>query len=129
MVAVKFKHTNFLSISFFLLSALLLMLSTPKKLLVTAKTYSCFLIKHILICKPVRSLTNGSRKLLNYLIKFCELLYFLTYYFLIKLFVVFAELMWINQLLFIQNYWLCSHVAITLNNPDFKINSLLYLLY
>ena len=58
----------------------------------------------------------------------CELLYFLTYYFLIKSFVVFAELMWINQLLYIQNYWLCSHVAITLNNPDFKINYLLYLL-
>ena len=32
---------------------------------------------------------------------------FVNYYnFLIKLFVVFAELMWINQLLYIQHYWL-----------------------
>ena len=40
----------------------------------------------------------GSGKLLNYPI--FELLYFLTYYFLIKFFVVFSELMSINQLLY-----------------------------
>ena len=62
----------------------------PQKITGHSKNIFLFL-KHILICKHGRSLTNGSRKLLNYLI--CELLYFLTYYFLIKLFVVFAELM------------------------------------
>ena len=34
------------------------------------------------------------------IIPFVKLLYFLTYYFLIKFFVVFAKLMWINQLLY-----------------------------
>ena len=94
------------------------------KSLITAKTYSCFW-NIFWFVNMEDLLPMGVENFL--IIPFVNYLYFLTYYFLIKLFVVFAELMWINQLLYIQNCWRCSHVAITLNYPDFKINSFVVL--
>ena len=88
-----FKNTNILNTIklFFILSAFYAFdAEYPKETTGHSKNVFLFL-KHILICKHGRSLTNGSIKLFNYPI--CELLYFLTYYFLIKLFGVFAELM------------------------------------
>ena len=90
MVVKRFKNTNILNTIklFFILSAFYAFdAEYPKETTGHSKNVFLFL-KHILICKHGRSLTNGSIKLFNYPI--CELLYFLTYYFLIKFFDVFA---------------------------------------